>query len=91
MKVKATINNDLSISVDVNFDRMDNDMAEEILIIAQSDHTYTQYQDKSVFFITVNSIFEVEQSIDTILLAYRTYHRKKDYIEAHLNRIVNNY
>ncbi len=91
MKIKAKVNNDLSISVDVIFDKMDNDMAEEILIIAQSDHTYTQYQDKSEFSITVNSIFEVEQSIDTILLAYRTYHRKKDYIEAHLNRIVNNY
>ena len=91
MKVKATVNNDLSISVDVVFDKMDNDMAEEILITAQSDHIYTQYQDKSVFSITVNSIFEVEQSIDTLLLAYRTYHRKKDYIEAHLNRIVNKF
>lgn len=91
MKVKAKVNNDLSITVGVSFDKMNNNTAEEILIIAQSDHTYTQYQDESVFFITVNSIFEVEQSIDTILLAYRTYHRKKDYIKAHLNRIVNNY
>lgn len=91
MKVKTTVNNDLSISVDVLFDKMDGDVVKEVLTTAQSDHTCTQYQDKSVFSITVDSIFDVEQSIDTILLAYRTYHREKDYIEAHLERIVNKY
>lgn len=91
MQVRTYVGPDLVITIEVILPKMDDLMASEILNIIGQDHMFEQYSNSTVFINKYGSIYEVEAFIQEIILGLKTYQRKKDYIDIHLNRIIETY
>lgn len=91
MQVRTYVGQDLIITIEVILPKMDDLMANEILNIIGQNYMFEQYNNNTVFINKFGSIYEVEAFIQEIVLGLKTYKRKKSYIDAHLQRIVNQY
>ena len=91
MQVRTYVGADLIITIEVILPKMDDLMANEILNIINQDYLFEQYSNGTVFINKYGSIYEVEAFIQEIVLGLKTYRRKKDYIDIHLNRIIETY